>query len=100
NTVEGPRADTDLSMCNGNICKTSAEPNRDAGNAAVPNQQIRADPDYRRRDFSRQYSEKGGEILRVRGPEHDLCGPTYAEPSLPAYWCIRDQPAAHRRKLC
>ena len=97
-TVERTRADANHPVRDGDASESAAEADRNAGNAAVAYQKVRAGADHRDRDFRRQRRQKGGEILGVGRAEQDFGGTADAEPSLLADRRIHGQPAADRGK--
>src|SRR5208282_4557379 len=96
--VECTGAYANLVMLDVDARQAPAEADRDTGNAAVADQQIRTDPYYRHRNSLRQQRQKGGEILGVGGPEHYFRRTADPEPGLPADRRILGQPAPYRRK--
>ena len=72
--------------------------NDNAGNAAIANQQVRADADNHHRNIERAPREEIGEIVLIGRREEHLRRPANAQPRQIAERDIRQQPAAKVRR--
>ena len=75
-----PAPALDLVVAGGDLGKAAAEPDHDAGDAAVAHQQVRADADHRDRHIGRQRGEKLGQVLGVGRAKQHLGRAADAEP--------------------
>ena len=76
------------------LAEAAAEPDHDAGHAAVAHDQVGAEPDDGHRNVGGQARQERGEIVLVRRQEQHLRRPADAEPGELGQRLVGEQPAA------